>query len=108
MTRKGGMKRAGDILSSIIDSLNLGPGLAGWRAVNAWEDIAGPRYAEHTKALKFDGGRLYIQVDNSAWMTQLGMDKPVLLQKISDKVGPGIVRDLMFVMAGRSAREEDT
>ena len=108
MTRKGGMKRAGDILTSIIDSLKLGPGLAGWRAVSAWEEIAGPQYAGHTKALRFDGGRLYIQVDNSVWMAQLGMEKPVLLQKIRDKVGPGVVRDLMFVVAGRSAREEDT
>lgn len=107
MTRKGGMKRAGDILSSIIDRLNLGTGLAGWRAVSAWEEIAGPRYAEHTKALRFDKGRLYIQVDNSSWMTQLGMEKPVLLHKISETIGPGIVRDLMFVVAGRSPREED-
>jgi predicted nucleic acid-binding Zn ribbon protein len=102
------MKRAGDVLSSIIESLKLGPGLAGWRAVTAWNEIAGPRYAEHTKARRYEGGRLYVEVDNSAWMAQLGMDKPMLLNKISEKVGPGVVRDLMFVVAGRSAREEDT
>lgn len=107
MTRRGGIKRAGDVLSSIIESLKLGPGLAGWRAVAAWKDIAGPHYAEHTRAVRYEGGRLYIEVANSAWMTQLGMDKPELLKKISEKVGPGVVRDLMFVMAGRSAREED-
>jgi predicted nucleic acid-binding Zn ribbon protein len=101
------MKRAGEILSSIIDGLKWGPTLAGWRAVSAWEEIAGPRYAEHTKALRFDKGRLYIEVDNSAWTAQLGMDKPILLKKISDNVGPGIVRDLMFVVAGRPPREEE-
>jgi predicted nucleic acid-binding Zn ribbon protein len=108
VTRRGGIKRAGDVLSSIIESLKLGPGLAGWRAVNSWEEIAGPRYAEHTKALKYEGGRLYIEVDNSAWTAQLGMEKPLLLRKIAEKVGPGVVRDLMFVVAGRPAREEDT
>jgi len=108
VTRKGGIKHAGDVLSSIIESLKLGPGLAGWRAVTAWKEIAGPKYAEHTKALRYQGGRLYIEVNSSAWMAQLGMEKPALLKKISEKVGPGVVRDLMFVVAGRSAREEDT
>lgn len=108
MTRKGGIRRAGDVLSSIIESLRLGPGIAGWKAVSAWEEIAGPEYAGHTKAIRFESGRLVVEVESSAWMARLGMDKPVLLERIEKKVGSGIVRDVMLVMAGRAAREEDT
>ena len=108
MTRKGGIKRAGDILSSLIERLKLGPGIAGWSAVSAWNEIIGSEYAGHTKAIRFDGSRLVVQVDSSSMMARLGMDKPVLLKRIETKVGSGVVEDLMFVMAGRSAREEDT
>lgn len=108
MTRNREMRRAGDVLSKIIESLKLGKGLAGWRAVNAWKEIAGSEHAGHTKAVRYSAGRLVVQVDNSARMARLSMEKPVLLERIGERVGPGVVRDLMFVMAGRSAREESS
>ena len=108
MTRERGIKRAGDVLTSILESLKLGPGLAGWQAVSAWEEIAGPEHAGHTKAVRFASGRLVVQVDSSSRMARLSMEKPVLLERIVARIGPGVVRDLMFVMAGRSAREEDS
>jgi predicted nucleic acid-binding Zn ribbon protein len=108
VTRNRELRRAGDVLSKIIENLKLGTGLAGWQAVNAWEDIAGPEHAGHTKAVRFSTGRLVVEVDSSARIARLGMEKPVLLERISERVGPGVVRDLMFVMAGRSAREESS
>jgi predicted nucleic acid-binding Zn ribbon protein len=106
VTRSREVKRAGDVLSKIIDSLKLGTGLAGWQAVNAWEEIAGPEHAGHAKAVRYSAGRLVVEVDSSARIARLGMEKPVLLERITERVGPGVVRDLMFVMAGRSVREE--
>jgi predicted nucleic acid-binding Zn ribbon protein len=106
VTRKREAKRAGDVLSRIIERLKLGTGLAGWQAVNAWDEVAGPEHAGHAKAIRYSAGRLVVEVDSSARMAGLGMEKPVLLERISERVGPGVVRDLMFVMAGRSPKEE--
>jgi predicted nucleic acid-binding Zn ribbon protein len=108
VTRSREARRAGDVLSKIIERLKLGTGLAGWQAVNAWEEIAGPAHAGHTKAVRFSAGRLVVEVDSSARIAGLSMEKPVLLERIGERVGPGVVRDLMFVMAGRSAREESS
>ncbi len=108
MTRSGEVKRAGEVLSKILESLHLRQGLAGWRAVSSWGEIVGPEHGKHTKAVRFASGRLFIEVDSSARMAQLGMEKPELLRKIGAVVGAGVVRDLMFVMAGRSSKEERT
>ncbi len=108
MTRDREVKRAGDVLSRIIESLRLGPVMAGWRAVEAWDEIAGPDHAGHTRAVRFSSGRLFVQVDSSARIARLSMEKPRLLERIGEKVGSGIVRDLMFVMSSRSTRGERT
>jgi predicted nucleic acid-binding Zn ribbon protein len=100
------MKRAGDVLAGIIDGLNLGPRLAGWKAVGAWDDVIGAEAAGRAKAVRFEQGRLVVEVDSSARMAQLGYEKPTLLEKLNAEIGEGVVRDLTFVMAGRSIKEE--
>lgn len=102
------MRKAGDVLAGILDGLNLGPRLAGWKAVEAWEGVIGAEAAGRTKAVRFEQGRLVVEVDSSARMAQLGFEKPALIEKLNARTGDGVVRDLTFVMAGRSAKGERT
>ena len=106
MESKKGMKAAGEVLTGILEGLNLGPRIAGWKAVAAWEDVIGADAAGRTKTVRFEHGRLVVEVDSSARMAQLGYEKPALLDKLNARAGEEVVRDLAFVMAGRSAREE--
>lgn len=106
MRSKRGMKAAGDLLTGVLESLNLGGRIAGWKAVAAWEDVIGTDAAGRTRAVRFEHGRLVVEVDSSARMAQLGYEKPALLDKLNARAGEEVVRDLSFVMAGRSAREE--
>jgi len=99
------MQRAGDVLAGIIEGLNLGPRLVGWKAVDAWEDVVGAEEAGRARAVRFDGGRLVVEVDNSARMARLGFEKPKLLEKLNARAGEGVVRELTFVMAGRPMKE---
>ena len=108
MTGGREVKRAGDILSTVIESLNLRRGLAGWQAVAVWADVAGPDNAGHTRAVRFASGRLFVEVDSSARMAKLSMEKPELVRKLGKEVGAGVVRELVFIMAGRSSKEERT
>ena len=94
------------MLAGIINGLNLGPRLAGWKAVGAWDEVVGAKVAGHTKAVRFDQGRLVVEVDSSARMAQLGFEKPALIEKLNARTGDGVVRDLTFVMGGRSVKEE--
>jgi predicted nucleic acid-binding Zn ribbon protein len=103
---KRDMKRAGDLLAGIIEGLHLGEKLSGWKAVEAWGEIVGADVAGRTKAVRFEQGRLIVEVDSSARMAQLGFEKPALLEKLNARAGECVVRDLTFVMAGRSAKKE--
>jgi predicted nucleic acid-binding Zn ribbon protein len=98
-------RSVGSMLPRVLKGLKLDKVLAAQPAVELWPQIAGPKTAEHTRALEVDGTTLVIVVDSPAWIAQLRYLKPQLLKKISGRVGKGLVLDLRFVL-GQGRREE--
>jgi predicted nucleic acid-binding Zn ribbon protein len=89
----------------VLKQFKLDKVLAAQPAVTLWPEIAGPKTAEHTRALEVEGNTLVVVVDSPAWIAQLRYLKPQLLKKISGRVGKGLVLDLRFVL-GQGTREE--
>jgi len=71
--------------------------------VHEWPRIVGPAVAAHTRAEKVERGVLVVRVESNVWATELSTRVPVLLERIRDAVGEGLVTDLRFV-TGRAAR----
>ncbi len=61
----------GKILADVIRDLGLCEKLSEQRAVDEWADIVGRKVAEHARALRVDGGRLFVEVDSSVWSQEL-------------------------------------
>jgi predicted nucleic acid-binding Zn ribbon protein len=89
----------------VLKGLKLDKVLAAQPAVDLWPQIAGPKTAEHTRAVEVDGKTLVIIVDSPPWTAQLRFLKPQLLRKIDGRVGKGLITDLRFVL-GQGGREE--
>ncbi|MBM3332041.1 DUF721 domain-containing protein [candidate division WOR-3 bacterium] len=98
-------RSVGSVLPRVLKGLKLDKVLAAQPAVDSWPQIAGPKTAEHTRAVEVDGKTLVVVVDSPAWMVQLRFLKPQLLKKIEGRVGKGLVTDLRFVL-GQGRREE--
>jgi len=98
-------RSVGSVLPRVLKGLKLDKVLAAQPAVDSWPQIAGPKTAEHTRAVEVDGKTLVVVVDSPAWMVQLRFLKPQLLKKIEGRVGKGLITDLRFVL-GQGRREE--
>jgi len=94
------------VLPRVLKGLKLDKVLAAQPAVTLWPKIAGPKTAEHTRAVGVDGRTLVVVVDSPAWIAQLRFLKPQLLRKVAGRVGKGLVTDLRFVL-GHGKREEE-
>ena len=108
MSRQGRYRKfrsVGSLLPRVLKQYKLDKVVAAQPAVTLWPEIAGPKTAEHTRALEVDGNTLVIMVDSPAWGAQLRFLKPQLLKKIEGRVGKGLIRDLRFVL-GQGRREE--
>ncbi|MGH9194948.1 MAG: DciA family protein [Acidimicrobiia bacterium] len=92
-------------MSRVLKDLGLEERLSGWRAVQAWDQLVGPRIARHSRALTFRDGILHVEVEGSAWMHELRFLGRDLVRKINNHLGAERVREVRFVMPrGRSLR----
>ncbi len=92
------MEALSHVLTRLMQRLGLEDELQGWRAVEDWARIVGPRVARHTRAVGFEHGVLRVEVEGSAWMHELGYLKRELIQAVNRDLGADRVRDVRFVV----------
>lgn len=66
----------------------------------AWERIAGPETAAHSKPMHIDDGTLVVQCDSTAWATQLRSMRSIILQAIAEQYADARVIDIRFLNPG--------
>ncbi len=93
------MEALSHVLARLLKRLGLEDELQGWRAVEDWARVVGPRVASHTRAVGFERGVLRVEVEGSAWLHELGYLKHELLQALKRDLGASRVRDVRFVVA---------
>ncbi|MDO4665656.1 MAG: DciA family protein [Actinomycetaceae bacterium] len=59
-----------------------------------WPQIAGPHICAHAHVETVDPPRLILRATSTAWATALRMEIPLLLNKIDDHVGAGIITEV--------------
>jgi len=93
------MEAVSGVLSRVLRQLGLESELKGWRAVENWGELVGPRLARHTRAIGFRQGTLRVEVEGSAWMHELGFLKRDLIRRLNRHLEAELVRDLRFYLA---------
>ena len=62
-----------------------------------WPQIVGADIARHAQPVSLRKGLLVVAVDHPVWLQELSRyHKPLLLQKVHERVGRSAVRDIVF------------
>ena len=94
------MEAISGVLSRVLRQLGLEQELQGWRAVEDWPQLVGPRVSRHTRPLGFHEGTLRVEVEGSAWMHELNFLKRELIRQVNQRLGAELVQDVRFVPRG--------
>ena len=62
-----------------------------------WRDIVGPANAEHARIETFEGHKLVVRTDSTAWAKQLQLLLPTIERRIAEEVGSGVVEQLVIL-----------
>jgi hypothetical protein len=89
-------EKVGGLIGGFLQRLGLAERLSRQNAVIAWPEIAGPRIAEESEAVRIDGDTLIVRVHKAAWRQQLVFLKAELLSKLESKIGKGVT-DIRFI-----------
>lgn len=61
-----------------------------------WRTIVGPQVADHARIETFEGHRLIVRTDSTAWAKQLQLLLPTIERRIVEEVGPGVVEQVII------------
>ncbi len=72
-----------------------------FQAKRDWKQIVGPKIAQYSYILAFDGSAAIVAVLNSVWMSQMFMYKQKIIEKINEYIHDSVIDDIRFVRRGR-------
>lgn len=94
-------------LAVTLDKIFAARGLAGrlkeYRVYGQWERIVGKVIARHARPLSLRAKKLVVQVDSSAWMQQLSLLKPEIIEKANRSLGQNSVKSITLKLGEVSA-----
>ena len=90
-------------LHGITDQVRAG------RVLTEWSDLVGPKIAQRTRPDGITDRVLWVEVATSAWLHELNLLRPQLLDNLRQRLGePRLFDELKFRLAGRHRRESVT
>ncbi len=84
--------------------------LSEYRIFSQWEKTVGSVIAGHAQPVSVRGSKLFLIVDSPAWMQQLSLLKPEIIEKVNRSLGKESIREIGLnigeVQAVRSATDQ--
>lgn len=102
---ESGPELVGEVLSRLFTARGWGRRQARLHLERAWEESAGPKFAEHTRVLNLRRGVLEIEVDNAILLQELAhFHRRRLLEQLRRRLSNMTVTDLRFRAGSSNGR----
>ena len=92
-----GPEAVAGLLEGVLEDLGVAGKVRECQALLAWESVAGPQLARHARPMRVQRGRLQLAVPSAVWRTHLSFSKQQLVERINQRLGRRVIRDLIFV-----------
>lgn len=97
---------AATAVASALSFHGIADEVRGQRVVTEWAELVGAKIAQRTRPAGVVDRVLWVEVATSAWMQELNLLKPRLLEGLRTRLGePHLFHEVRFRLAGRSRRE---
>jgi len=67
-----------------------------WKLWLNWKDVVGPTVSQHSEPISYRNGLLWLWVENSVWVQQLGFMTESIKQAINQKFRQGFVKEIRY------------
>ena len=99
-------RSAGAAIADVLQLRGISDDIRARRVIVEWSELVGPRIAQRTRPDRIDERVLIVEVASSAWLHELNLLRPQILEGLLARIGePWLFDDLKLRLAGRSRRE---
>jgi predicted nucleic acid-binding Zn ribbon protein len=85
-----------EAIKDYINEMKLGGKLSEVGIINSWEEIVGKAISSRTTRIYIKGHVLYVHLNSSVVRNELLMLREVLKEKLNEKAGADIVKDIVL------------
>lgn len=90
-------KHIGASLRTVIKDLGFEKKIDQVRIVRLWPEIVGENISNIAAAERVYEDILYVKVKSATWRTELLFQKRKILDRIDEKIGKNIIKDIRFI-----------
>ncbi|MFC1786377.1 DciA family protein [Candidatus Neomarinimicrobiota bacterium] len=84
-------------IDSMLRKFGIDNAIAQNNALNIWNEIVGETVAKNTEPDRVEHGVIIIKVSSPTWRQELYFQKKEIIQKINNKIGKNVIRDIRFI-----------
>ena len=85
-----------EALKDYINEMNLGEKLSEVGVISSWEEIVGKAISSRTSKIYIKDHVLYVHLNSSVVRNELIMLREAIRQKLNEKAGSNVIRDIVF------------
>ncbi len=100
------LDRLSHTLGNMLKARGLGGRLSEYRVFGQWEKSVGPVIARHAQPQAVRGKKLTLVVDSPAWMQQLSLLKPEIVEKVNRTLGKEAIKEITLRLGEFESRAE--
>jgi len=97
--RSSGPAKVETVLRGVLQRYGVDEQVERMGVLALWPEIVGEKLAAVTRARAVDGGRLIVEVRNSAWLMELNMMKEDFLARVNERLEDVPMERIVFVQA---------
>lgn len=86
----------GEALKDYIREMNIGDKLGEAGVINSWEEIVGRAISSRTSKIYFKDHVLFVHLNSSVVRNELLMLREALKEKLNEKAGSEVVKDIIL------------
>jgi predicted nucleic acid-binding Zn ribbon protein len=95
--RKSNFSPIKDIFEELLQAYSLKDRYNERKVITAWGEIMGNTVLKRTTELSVKDKKLFVKISSDPVKNELMMNKTKVLQLISDKFGPKVIEDIVFL-----------
>lgn len=85
-----------DVLNQLLCRFGIDNKVKEMKILKSWPQVVGEALGKHSRAVSISKGNLFVEVDNSAWLTQLSHFKHKIILEFNRQQGKEVVKDIYF------------
>lgn len=83
-----------DLLKGGLERVGVKTAVKERAALDLWDEVVGPKTASVTRAERIRDGIIYITCRDSMWSQQLHFLRPLILEKLNERLGEKLVKEI--------------